>query len=291
MLPGTMSTTYVCWTTELSLDLFILSPHRDDAAFSLTLSIAYWLSVGHRVTVLNVFTRSLYAPYSDADTVHENDRLTYVSAMRKKEDESFLRLLPGLAMIDLNLKDAPIRFRCDPDIVCEMDSDSNDTAIPKIRKAIATRIESKRSTVALVVPLAIGHHVDHRVVRDAALSFTTELPAAFYEDLPYAAREGVYADLSGLRDDIHTRLHETLHPVLVHGTHAHSTVFKRKTAILYSSQIDQDMAETIATFSQRYHGPDEHGGERLWANDLWLKQASVHKLCTIQTDEEAAPLP
>ena len=43
------------------------------------------------MTVLNIFTRSRYAPYSDAGFVHENDQLSYVSAMRLREDEHFLR--------------------------------------------------------------------------------------------------------------------------------------------------------------------------------------------------------
>jgi LmbE family N-acetylglucosaminyl deacetylase len=267
------------------LNILVLSPHRDDAAFSISLSIAHWLAVGHRVTLLNIFTRSLYAPYSDADTVHENDRLTYVSAMRKKEDESFLKRLPGLTMIDLNLKDAPIRLRCDSAIVCDMEVSPNDTAIPKIAKALTAQVEGTRALHALVIPLALGHHVDHRVVRDAALPFTTNLPTAFYEDLPYATRDGVRIDLTRFREDANTRLHEPLHPVLVHGTHSQPSAFRLKIATLYASQIDQQLAETIANFSHRYQG-----AERLWANDLWLKNATANKLSSNQRDEEAKPL-
>ncbi len=293
--PDTIIIAYLCWT-GLVLNLLILSPHRDDAAFSLTISIAHWLAVGHRVTVLNIFTRSLYAPYSDADTVHDNDRLTYVSAMRKKEDESFTRCLPGLAMVDLNLKDAPIRLRCETDIVCDMDSDPNDTALPKIRKAISSQMDSVHSTHALVIPIALGRHVDHRVVRDAALSFSDKLPTAFYEDLPYAARTDVREDLTRFREDASTRLRQQLHPSLVYSTLDHSAAFKLKTATLYASQIDEELADTIARFSHRYQdsnnqGDEQRGGERLWVNDLWLAQASANNLSVIQPDKEATPLP
>lgn len=264
----------------------MLSPHRDDAAFSLSLSIAHWLSAGHRVTLLNVFTRSLYAPYSDADFVHDNDRLSYISAMRRKEDESFLKRLPGLTMVDLNLKDAPIRLRCDASIVCDMDADPADTAIPKIQKALTTQAAAPRPMQALVLPLGLGHHVDHRVARDAALTFSTTLPTAFYEELPYATREGVRVDLSRFREDVNTRLHEPLHPVLVHGTNTHPTDFKLRIAHLYASQIDDDLAHTIANFSHRYQG-----AERLWANEQWLAKAVDNKLSTSQRDQEAKPLP
>ncbi len=268
------------------MNILVLSPHRDDAAFSLSLSIHHWLAVGHKVTLLNVFTRSLYAPYSDAESVHENDRLGYVSALRRREDEEFLKQIPGATMIDLNIKDAPIRLHCDSSIVCDMDVDPEDSAIPKIRKAIARLADQEHAFAALVLPLGLGHHVDHRTARDASLPLTTSLPCAFYEELPYATRDGVRIDLSRFREDTNTRLHEPLFPVLCHGTNTHPTELKRRIAMLYASQIDGEMAQLIANFCHRYHG-----GERLWANQAWLGIASAEHLSTRQRDIEAEPLP
>ena len=268
------------------MNILVLSPHRDDAAFSLSLSIDHWIATGHRVTLLNVFTRSLYAPYSDAESVHINDRLSYVSAMRRREDEQFLKQIPPATMVDLNIKDAPIRLHCDSSIVCDMDVDPNDSCIPKIRKALAKLAESQHAPTALVLPLGLGHHVDHRTARDASLPLTTEMPCAFYEELPYATRDGVRVDLSRFREDTNTRLHEPLFPVLCHGTHTRPTELKRRIALIYTSQIDAQMADTIANFSQRYHG-----AERLWANEAWLNVAKAEKLSTRQRDPEAEPLP
>ena len=268
------------------MNILILSPHRDDAAFSLSLSIHHWLATGHSVTILNVFTRSLYAPYSDAETVHANDRLAYVSALRRREDDEFLKQIPGATMVDLNIKDAPIRLHCDSSIVCDMDVNPEDTAIPKIRKAIEKLAQAHHAFSALVLPLGLGHHVDHRVARDASLPLTTELPCAFYEELPYATRDGVSVDLSRFREDTNTRLHEPLFPVLCHGTHTRPTDVKRRIAMLYASQIDAALGDTIANFSHRYQG-----GERLWANEAWLAIATQQKLSTRQRDPEAKPLP
>src|SRR6202453_2680197 len=109
------------------MKILILSPHRDDAAFSLSIAITNWLNARHTVMLLNVFTRSRYAPYPDAAFVHENDELSYVTAMRLREDELFLRrikeslpkgLKNNLHMVDLNLKDAPIRLRIPLDELC-----------------------------------------------------------------------------------------------------------------------------------------------------------------------------
>ncbi len=263
----------------------MLSPHRDDAAFSLSLSIGHWLSAGHSVTLLNVFTRSLYAPYSDAETKPEGGRLDYVSALRKREDEKFLAAVGGgIKMVDLDVVDAPIRLKCDASIVCDMDVVADDPAIPQIEAGLAKLLHG--DDVALVLPLGLGHHVDHRTARDASLEMSTKVPCAFYEELPYAMRDGVRIDLSRFREDASTRLHEALYPVQCHGTHTRPTEFKRRIALGYESQIDAELADSIANFSHRYHG-----AERMWANEAWLKIAAREKLSTRQRDEEKEPLP
>ncbi|HMF62726.1 MAG TPA: hypothetical protein VK608_01470 [Edaphobacter sp.] len=254
------------------MKILILSPHRGDAAFSLSLAITGWLDAGHSVTLLNVFTRSLDAPYSDAEFVHENDRLSYVSAMRLREDEHFVQLLiqnlpkaakANIRMVDLNLKDAPIRLRCPIDEVCDRAVNPEDPAIEKIRKAL-TRQSEAGAMGSLVLPLALGEHVDHLTVRAAALPLTTGLPSAFYEDLPYAATHpSVATDLQVLREDVATRLDEPLTPVLCQ---MESAVQRKRRLILgYASQIDEEAANLISDFATRYGG-----GERLWANQAWV---------------------
>ena len=267
------------------MKLVVLSPHRDDAAFSLSLSISHWLAMGHTVTLLNVFTRSLYAPYSDAEMKPEDERLDYVSALRKREDQKFLAALAGsVKMVDLDVVDAPIRLKCDASIVCDMDVQADDFAIPRVQEGLAKLV--KGDDTALVLPLGLGHHVDHRTARDAALDLSSTVPCAFYEELPYAMRNGVRVDLSRFREDASTRLHEELSPVQCHGTHTRPSEWKRRLALGYESQIDEDMANSIANFSHRYHG-----AERLWANEAWLKIAVRERLSTRQRDQEKEPLP
>ena len=253
--------------------------------------MTHWLAAGHAVTLLNVFTRSLYAPYSDGDAQPEAKRLDYISALRKREDEAFLEALGGgVRMVDLDVVDAPIRLECDSSIVCDMDVRPDDPAMPVIRRKLEqmahTHGHGAPEDSALVLPLGLGHHVDHRTARDAALPLTPDLPCAFYEELPYATRDGVRVDLSRFREDAATRLHEELSPVLVHGTHTRPTELKRRLAMTYQSQIDGVLADTISNFSQRYKG-----AERMWANEAWLKIAGREKLSTRQADPEREPLP
>jgi hypothetical protein len=233
------------------------------------------------VTVLNVFTRSRYAPYSDADFVHENDRMSYVSAMRLREDEVFVRrmtqglpkgLKDNLLMVDLNLKDAPIRLRIAMEEVGDTAVNPLDPAMEKIGKALTRQVEVGAMD-ALVVPLGLGRDVDHLTVREAAISFTRERASAFYEDLPYAATHAsVGADFDALRDEVE-KLEETLSPVLCVADGAAGR--KRGLVLGYASQIDDEAGDVISGFADRYGG-----GERLWVNDGWKAIAEANRLST-----------
>jgi LmbE family N-acetylglucosaminyl deacetylase len=256
---------------EPHLKILILSPHRDDAAFSLSIAITSWLTARHTVTILNVFTRSRNAPFSDAAFVHENDELSYVSAMRLREDEHFLRrvtqdlprgLKRNLNMVDLNLKDAPIRLRVPLEELSDTPINPADPSIEKIRKAL-TRQSEAGAMEALVLPAALGSHVDHLTVREAATPFTVAIPSAFYEDLPYATTHPSAAtDLDTLRDAAAT-LKEPLSPVIYQIKSA--VEYKRRLVLGYASQIDNEGGTLISDFATRYNG-----GERLWANQSWL---------------------
>jgi LmbE family N-acetylglucosaminyl deacetylase len=256
---------------EPHLKILILSPHRDDAAFSLSIAITNWLRARHTVTILNVFTRSRYAPYSDAAFVHENDELSYVSAMRLREDEHFLRrvteslpkgLKNHLHMVDLNLKDAPIRLRIPLEDLSSTPVNPADPSIEKIRRALTKQIESE-SMEALVVPAGMGSNIDHLTVREAAQPFTASIPSAFYEDLPYAVTHSTASeDLEALQQAALTR-NEPLSPVL---SQIDSAVeFKRRLVLGYASQIDDHHGDLISNLAAHYNG-----GERLWANQSWL---------------------
>lgn len=261
---------------EPHLNILILSPHRDDAAFSLTIAITNWLTARHTVTILNVFTRSRHAPYSDAAFVHENDELSYISAMRLREDEHFLRritqdlpkgLKNNLHMVDLNLKDAPIRLRIPLEELSDTPINPTDPSIEKIRKALTKQSEAE-AMEALVLPAALGNDVDHVTVREAAMSLTTVLPSAFYEDLPYATTHPSAAtDLDTLRDAAAT-LKEPLSPVIYQIKSA--VEYKRRLVLGYASQIDDEAGTLISDFADRYNG-----GERLWANQSWLDAFSA----------------
>jgi LmbE family N-acetylglucosaminyl deacetylase len=246
--------------------IVVVSPHRDDAALSLGLTIQAWLAARHTVTVVNCFTRTVYAPFSDAQSLHANDRMSYVTALRLREDEVWQRLSGrGLTFVDLRLKDAPIRLRCAVDDVCQTPVNPEDKAIEKIRKAL-----SALTIDALVLPLAFGDHVDHLTARDAAIACSTDrLPTAFYEDLPYFA-----GDVDLLNIDARAKeMGGSLAPVLLpeYGSKSETDSMeeavakKLRIALCYDSQIDDATARSVAEFSRHYGGR-----ERIWVNPAWL---------------------
>jgi LmbE family N-acetylglucosaminyl deacetylase len=256
-----------------TLKIVVVSPHRDDAAFSLGLAVDHWLGAGHKVMVLNCFTQSDYAPFSDVSSLHPNDRTSFVSAVRRREDIAWTKLAgTALQWNDLDLLDAPLRLVCAVDEVLTLAIRPGDRAVARIAGALAKMARAvPAGQCAFVVPLAVGDHIDHRVARQAALDAVTDsaVPLAFYEDLPYAAQEGAAETLRSFAE----QLQRGLQPCFVETAPLKvEDAIRRKAKIAqcYDSQIDSDVVARIADFSATYGGR-----ERLWANAAWRD----HALC------------
>ncbi len=241
--------------------IVVVSPHRDDACFSSALALLAWSSQQHATLVINCFTVSDYAPLSDANETHANDRIQYVSALRRREDESFMRRVGFVEMRDLGLRDAPLRLGCGLEEICTRTLDPEDASLRAIRSAVARELHRWRAD-ALLLPMALGSHVDHVAAREAVLPMAAERPCAFYEDLPYAARAEVTSTIESASEVLGDCIGETLQPLL-YGV-PEQVAGKRMLAALYASQIDAAEAESIAGFASSYGGR-----ERLWANAAW----------------------
>jgi LmbE family N-acetylglucosaminyl deacetylase len=234
--------------------IVVISAHRGDAALSVGLAVDLWLQRGDVVEVISCFTRSEYAPFSDAGSLHPNDRMSFVSATRKREDGAWVKLagkgVSGkLLLTDLNLKDAPLRLHCAADEVFGQVTETSDKATLKIRKAVD---QSKAELV--VVPLALDGHIDRVTARDAASAGQT-VPVLFYEDLPQALKlsEEFISDSAKVLLASPQFVQEP--------TDADAAIArKRRIAWCYDSQIDEAETAAIAERSRGFGGR-----ERLWA--------------------------
>lgn len=251
------------------MKIVVVSPHRCDAAFALGLAVGSWLEQGHAVSVLNVFTRTEHAPYSDVDSLHANDRMSFAGAVRKREDEAWVKRYVGqlgrgkLTLEDLNLKDAPLRLHCAAEDVCRREPELTEKVVSKLTRAL----EMSKAD-AVVLPLGVGKHVDHLTVRSACLPGDRHAsPLAFYEDQPYTAQFEDAAALDGAVLATTLAASVPLEAAFASGpsSDVHAAIDrKRRLALCYDSQIDDATTIQIAEFGRRYAGR-----ERLWVNSAW----------------------
>jgi len=241
---------------------YIISPHRDDAAFSLGLTTQALLGREVSVCIVNCFTISNYAPYATVNTVSD------VSELRLQEDKTFLAGLAAeqlAGFVDIGRVDALLRLRSHTSRV-RTRRRLNETDSEEIRGLSTDLSHVVRSGICLA-PLALGDHLDHRIARNAAIFSVRSTGAllGFYEDQPYAARCTETAIAWSVRS-IARECGVALLPVIVRSPTAYAN--KQSIVACYSSQAPPHDLDVIVRHTARYGG-----GERLWVTpDLqdWL---------------------
>ena len=259
----------------------ILSPHRDDAAFSCGLTLVALLRAGAKVTVLNVFTRSDYAV--QWDTIDSTLPLVdAVSRARRLEDERFVADLASAAgresasvcLYDLQQLDAPLRLAVLTERVLE--APLTDEEVRHQAKQLAAQLSPLQQADVVFAPLALGDHIDHRIVREAAKLAAPADRLCQYEDLPYAARlsskqrkeQTVLAIPSnGAAECVGYTLR------LQHGPH-----LKSRFAMHYSSQIAPEVAKEMAQYAAQ--GCIGSAGAEHW----WAMPATSLRIATLLRD-------
>ena len=163
-----------------------LSPHSDDLAFSISGFLEYISNFDVDVRFITIFSKSIYTSLdSSLDIKH-------VTQMRKREDELFIKTInASWDPIWLDLDDAPLR----------PGNGNEDPCSPKSLSAydlvLASRIveildEFLEKDSVIFAPLGIGQHIDHRIVRAAALAcFEKGRELIYFEDLPYAGEHDI----------------------------------------------------------------------------------------------------
>jgi LmbE family N-acetylglucosaminyl deacetylase len=189
-----------------------LSPHLDDAALSCGGSIYQQAQRGESVAVITVFAaspppgdslspfaRSLHDRWhASAPDAHFDDP----PAARRAEDRRALAVLGAeIEVIHLPLPDCIYRLDLATGAALYASESAIFGPIHPADPALAalSRLPPLPPGAILYAPLAVGGHVDHRLLRKAA-SACDAPPGGirFYEDYPYAAQPGaVEAALGG----------------------------------------------------------------------------------------------
>lgn len=166
--------------------LLAVSPHLDDAVFSIGALLARRAAAGWRVVVATCFTGSVDRPTGFALACQTDKGLgpevDYMD-LRRAEDRRACSLL-GAEAIHLPFAEAPHRGYASAAALFGPRLET-DGMVEELAPALARLIEELKPD-RLFGPAGIGGHVDHLIVRDA---LGRVAPAAsLWADLPYAAR-------------------------------------------------------------------------------------------------------
>jgi LmbE family N-acetylglucosaminyl deacetylase len=182
-----------------SVTRVVLSPHLDDAALSVGGLIAFATAAGESILVVTVAAGSpppqtILGPFAAALHRAWGLSITEAVARRRREDEAAMALL-GAEARRLDQLDAvyrwPDRYGTEAALTGEP-ADGDRLEIETIAALAPILAASPRALV--LAPLAVGGHVDHRIVHRVARALARQgREVAFYEDLPYAAEPDAVA--------------------------------------------------------------------------------------------------
>ncbi len=160
-----------------------VSPHLDDAAFSVGGTLAALADAGHQVTVVTCFTASVPDPTGFALACQLDKGLPADAdylALRRDEDAAAMAVL-GATPLHLGLPEAPHRgYRSAPDLFAGVHE--GDEAWRTVRSALADVPGD-----LWLAPQALGSHVDHLQVLRALAG--TGRPVLWWRDSPYVLRD------------------------------------------------------------------------------------------------------
>lgn len=226
----------------------ILSPHLDDAAYSLTLMLRRLASKERHIEIVNCFTQSSYSVQGGETTSGT------VSRHRLYEDKAFLQCVgKSVHARYLELPDTSLRPKYS-DLGDAFHSRALDEAERNVLVRLVALLRSLPSSGAaggpVVVPIAYGNHIDHRLVRAAAEELYEAERLIYYEDMPYSAKAA--------RRKIRQRLDRSHCEAMLCVADAESLRFKDMAIACYSSQLTPEHRELIGQRAAQL------GGERVW---------------------------
>ena len=171
--------------------LLAVSPHLDDAAFSVGGTLAAMAQGGWAVTILTCFTGNVDRPEGFALACQLDKGLgpeVDYMALRRAEDRAACAVI-GAQPVHLPFLEAPHRGYESPAALFGAQRE-DDLVAPLLAAALAGAIADLRPDLILG-PLALGDHVDHRVVRQALGEASRGRYLLLWEDWPYADRPSV----------------------------------------------------------------------------------------------------
>jgi LmbE family N-acetylglucosaminyl deacetylase len=252
-----------------------LSPHLDDAVLSCGGRIWQQVQAGERVRVVTVFAGkpSPDGPLSPfAQALHAIWGLVDATAARRKEDAAALALLgaeatywPYTDCIYRQMPDGRFPYASEEALFGEVHP-SDKALIAELAERFRALTEEQAG--AIYAPLAVGHHVDHQIVRRAVEGLAD---VTYYEDYPYAAESGALESALGDAGQIGNLSHRFSELWQAEHVALSSQTLETKIAAIacYGSQFialgwanAAEMAAAVRTFAEQTG--DGGPAERYW---------------------------
>jgi LmbE family N-acetylglucosaminyl deacetylase len=172
--------------------IIILSPHLDDAVLSCADHVTELKSNGAEIIVVSIFSAykggAVTSYTADMMAQSSISDLKVLETSRKDEDREALEQL-GVSWQHLDLLDAGYRYDSSgplyPEIV-DLCMPHKPLDEPAILKEITEQVMNLDRGGLMFVPVAVGHHIDHRLVRAAAENCIPQERLIYYVDFPYA---------------------------------------------------------------------------------------------------------
>lgn len=236
-----------------------ISPHPDDIAYSCFASLVNPPADPKSTLIITVFNLSLTA----LDGFGESRSAEEITQVRRKEDLLFASTI-GCNLQFLEFPDTSIRFAKQYPV--ERIS-RKDKTFSNVKKSLSDIIVPLLGKVPIYVPLGIGGHPDHCIVRDAVKDIIHESPVQhspnfllFYEDLPYATK---FAE-PAIKDFAVKAIASTARSFSID---LKGLWKKKKAAVkIYESQLKPRVLPAL-TKHARQVGSEYSEAERLWFNE------------------------
>lgn len=207
----------------------VLSPHFDDAPLSLGQSMLDGDLSGDQVTVGVVFGRTNWQRW-----FHPTRRRAPLVRVIRRAEEALAARRFGYAVCTAGLEEVILRTGSsdsatylDPSLPLPRD------LVDEVALAIAGWVVQADRVFA---PLGLGGHVDHRIVREAAIRAVPEERLSLYEDRPYACYLDA-AEVAAVAAEVDPRLE----PRPVSGAIGEAKVGR----LWYPSQFDQYFTDAM----------------------------------------------
>jgi LmbE family N-acetylglucosaminyl deacetylase len=229
--------------------IFILSPHIDDAAYGLTLTISRLIKNQLPVTIINCFTVTKWSIFFVSKDVKE------VSLVRQREDIEYNKLFDSkINIVNLDLLDAPLRngyiFQYKPFGPGEWD------VVNDLKNYLDKNIDG-----LLLCPLGIGDHIDHAICREAVVQLYKKMKVIFFEDLPYTARitnQAIKQHIEALQEQLKVTFTCYLNSI------QNCCMDKEQAIRVYKSQLNDEICSEIVGHLHLLKG------ERLWGEEILI---------------------